>query len=119
MCAPPHHHHHQRHHHHHHHHHQADNEWRASALGSYRFWRDLGFAIGGIIAAGIADAYGISVAFGVLIGICCLSAAQFAWYYENPNDKYITLPQAEEGGGVKLAEVAVAAAAAAPSSSAA
>ena len=85
---------------------QADKEWCASALGSYRFWRDLGFAIGGIIAAGIADSYGISVAFGVIIGICCMSVVQFAVYYENPSDTYITLPAQAEG--VKLAEVAVA-----------
>jgi MFS family permease len=33
--------------------------WRASAVGVYRLWRDLGYAAGAIIAGIIADALGI------------------------------------------------------------
>ena len=70
----------------------AEPDWKATALGCYRFWRDLGFAIGGIIAAGIADAYGISVAFGVLICVCVMSALQFGFFYTDPREECITLP---------------------------
>jgi MFS family permease len=36
--------------------------WRAQALGAYRFWRDLGYAIGGLIAGLVATALGLSAA---------------------------------------------------------
>jgi len=40
----------------------AHPSWRASSVGVYRFWRDLGFAMGGLLAGIIADAYGLRVA---------------------------------------------------------
>jgi MFS family permease len=33
----------------------AHPEWRASTMGVYRFWRDLGYAIGALISGIIAD----------------------------------------------------------------
>jgi len=36
--------------------------WRAQALGVYRFWRDLGYAIGAVIAGLLAQAFGFSAA---------------------------------------------------------
>jgi predicted MFS family arabinose efflux permease len=36
--------------------------WRASAIGVYRLWRDLGFAAGAILAGVVADAAGIPAA---------------------------------------------------------
>ena len=83
----------------------AEPEWRSTALGSYRFWRDLGFAIGGIIAAGIADTYGTAVALSVFVGVCWLSAAQFWFFYKDPSEECVQLP-AEEAQ--KLKEVAAA-----------
>jgi MFS family permease len=38
--------------------------WRARSLSVYRFWRDLGYAIGALSAGVIADAFGISWAIG-------------------------------------------------------
>jgi MFS family permease len=35
--------------------------WRASALGVYRFWRDLGYALGALGAGYLADRWGISL----------------------------------------------------------
>lgn len=35
---------------------RADPDWRASALGAYRFWRDAGYAVGGMLLGSIADA---------------------------------------------------------------
>jgi MFS family permease len=54
--------------------------WRASALGIYRFWRDLGYAVGAL-ALGLAAAHGgrLEPAFW-LVGACMLaSAAWLAW----------------------------------------
>jgi len=53
--------------------------WRASAVGVYRFWRDLGYAVGALLAGGLADSFSIPFAFvaialltffsGVLAGV--------------------------------------------------
>ena len=40
----------------------AHPTWRASAVGVYRFWRDLGYAIGALLAGIIADTLGLSEA---------------------------------------------------------
>jgi MFS family permease len=42
----------------------AHPAWRASSLGVYRFWRDLGYAVGAVLAGAIADALGIGWAMG-------------------------------------------------------
>lgn len=51
----------------------ADPSWRASAVGVYRFWRDLGFAIGAVIAGLTADALGLTAAIWVIGGITAMS----------------------------------------------
>jgi MFS family permease len=40
----------------------AHPSWRASAVGVYRLWRDLGYAIGALLAGIIADAFGLNAA---------------------------------------------------------
>ena len=40
----------------------AHPEWRASAIGVYRFWRDAGFAVGGLVAGVTADLAGLRTA---------------------------------------------------------
>src|SRR5205814_10154556 len=40
----------------------AHPSWRASAVGVYRLWRDLGYAIGAVLAGATADALGLSAA---------------------------------------------------------
>jgi MFS family permease len=40
----------------------AHPSWRASSVGVYRLWRDLGYAIGALIAGVTADALGLSAA---------------------------------------------------------
>ena len=40
----------------------AHPSWRASSVGVYRLWRDLGYAIGALIAGITADALGLSSA---------------------------------------------------------
>src|SRR5207253_1243337 len=45
---------------------------RAGSLGIFRFWRDLGYAIGAILTGIIADAFGINASIAVisLLTIC-------------------------------------------------
>lgn len=38
---------------------------RASALGTYRFWRDSGYWVGGLILGAIADAANIPLTIGI------------------------------------------------------
>ncbi len=40
----------------------ADPDWRGSAIGVYRLWRDLGFAVGAVVAGIVADAAGMPAA---------------------------------------------------------
>ncbi len=47
--------------------------WRASAVGVYRLWRDLGYAIGAILAGITADAFGLSAAIILVAVLTMLS----------------------------------------------
>jgi MFS family permease len=40
----------------------AHPSWRGSAIGVYRLWRDLGYAVGALIAGALADWFGMEVA---------------------------------------------------------
>jgi MFS family permease len=40
----------------------AHPAWRASAVGVYRFWRDIGYAAGALLAGITADAFGLTAA---------------------------------------------------------
>jgi MFS family permease len=60
----------------------AHPSWRASAVGVYRLWRDLGYAIGALLAGVTADAFGLNVAMWVIavltVGSGVVSAARMA-----------------------------------------
>jgi MFS family permease len=47
--------------------------WRASSVGVYRMWRDLGYAVGAVLAGLTADAIGLTGAMWVVAAITCLS----------------------------------------------
>jgi len=47
--------------------------WRARSLSVYRFWRDLGYAIGALSAGVIADIFGMAWAIGSIAGLTFLS----------------------------------------------
>ena len=51
----------------------AHPSWRSSAIGIYRFWRDLGYAIGAIIAGVAADRFGLGGAMWLVAGLTLLS----------------------------------------------
>jgi len=48
--------------------------WRASALGVYRFWRDLGYAVGAISTGLLADALDIPTSIMVVASLAFLSS---------------------------------------------
>ena len=51
----------------------AHPNWRASAVGVYRLWRDSGYALGALLAGVLADMFGVSWAIGVIAALTVLS----------------------------------------------
>lgn len=51
----------------------AHPSWRASSVGVYRLWRDLGYAVGAIIAGFTADMFGLNSAIWLVAGLTALS----------------------------------------------
>jgi MFS family permease len=51
----------------------AEPAWRARSLGVYRFWRDMGYAIGALLAGLMADLLGLGWAIGVVGGLTLCS----------------------------------------------
>jgi MFS family permease len=47
----------------------AHPSWRASAVGVYRLWRDLGYAIGALVAGVVADALGLAAAMWLVAAV--------------------------------------------------
>jgi MFS family permease len=47
----------------------AHPAWRASSMGVYRLWRDLGYAVGALLAGVTADALGLAAAMWVVAGL--------------------------------------------------
>ena len=47
----------------------AHPAWRASAVGVYRLWRDLGYAIGALAAGLVADAFGLGAAVWAIAAV--------------------------------------------------
>jgi MFS family permease len=59
----------------------APAEWRGSAIGIYRFWRDLGYALGAL-ALGIVLDGGPEAAFWMVAGAMVVSGALLALWSE-------------------------------------
>ena len=57
----------------------AHPSWRGSAVGVYRLWRDSGYAVGGVMAGTLADAFGMRVAIGAVAVLTGLSGLLVAW----------------------------------------
>jgi MFS family permease len=66
----------------------AHPSWRASAVGVYRLWRDLGYAVGAVLAGVTADLLGLDAAIVVVAAITLLSgvivAVRFAEEHRLP-----------------------------------
>jgi MFS family permease len=52
---------------------RAHPTWRASAVGVYRLWRDLGYAVGGLLVGVVADAFNDRAAIVVVAVITAAS----------------------------------------------
>jgi MFS family permease len=53
----------------------AHPDWRASAVGVYRLWRDGGYAVGALLAGALADVLGVPWAIGVIAALTFASGA--------------------------------------------
>lgn len=51
----------------------AHPTWRATSLGVYRFWRDLGYAVGALLSGLVADLVGLSAAIHLVAALTLLS----------------------------------------------
>jgi len=74
----------------------AHPNWRASAVGVYRLWRDLGYAAGALLAGVIADALGIPIAIAAIGAITFFSGIVVA------TSMYETLPSRRAVFSVEL-----------------
>jgi MFS family permease len=59
--------------------------WRARSLSVYRFWRDLGYAIGALSAGLIADRFGLSWAIASIAALTFLSGVVVAALMRHPS----------------------------------
>ena len=72
----------------------AHPSWRASAVGVYRLWRDMGYALGALIAGLLADAFGGSTAIAVIGALTFLSGTIVAFImHETLQSKGKPLPE--------------------------
>jgi predicted MFS family arabinose efflux permease len=51
----------------------AEPSWRGSAIGVYRLWRDLGFAIGAFVVGIAADRVGAQAAIAIVAALTAAS----------------------------------------------
>ena len=56
----------------------AHPTWRGAAVGVYRLWRDIGFAVGAVLSGVMADLYSLSTAIVVVAIITALSGLDVA-----------------------------------------
>jgi MFS family permease len=59
--------------------------WRARSLSVYRFWRDLGYAIGALSAGIIADFFGMTWAIGAIAALTFVSGVVVALLMREPS----------------------------------
>jgi MFS family permease len=85
----------------------AHPDWRASAVGVYRLWRDGGYAVGALLAGVLADLMGVSWAIGVIAAVTFASGAVvLGRMYETLPSKRAGLTQnASQAGAPATAEV--------------
>ena len=57
----------------------AGPSWRGSAVGVFRLFRDSGYAVGGVMAGVLADAFGMRAAIGAAAVVTGLSGVLVAW----------------------------------------
>jgi len=70
----------------------AHPTWRASSLGVYRFWRDLGYAVGALLSGLVADLVGLGAAIHVVAALTLGSGLVVARLMAAPRPAPVTLP---------------------------
>jgi len=68
----------------------AHPTWRGAAVGVYRLWRDIGFAVGAVLAGALADLYSITTAIVVVAGITSASGIDVATRMEETHPRGAT-----------------------------
>ncbi len=77
----------------------AHPAWRAQAVGTYRLWRDGGFAAGALLAGLVVDLYGLRAAVWVVAALTAASglAVAIRMYETHPTTKRSTLLSTDSG----------------------
>jgi MFS family permease len=79
----------------------AHPDWRASAVGVYRLWRDSGYAVGALLAGVLADVAGVSFAVAAIAALTFASGlVVFVRMYETlptrrqaaPKSTFVQMP---------------------------
>jgi len=68
----------------------AQPSWRASSLGVYRFWRDLGYAIGALVSGFIADAVSVAAAIHFVAAVTLVSGVVTLGVMQSPVTRDLT-----------------------------
>jgi MFS family permease len=63
---------------------QAHPTWRATSLGVYRFWRDLGYAVGALLSGAVADLVGLGAAIHLVAALTLASGVVVAVAMRKP-----------------------------------
>jgi len=62
----------------------AHPTWRATSLGVYRFWRDLGYAVGALLSGAVADLVGLGAAIHLVAALTLVSGVVVARAMREP-----------------------------------
>ncbi len=71
----------------------AHPSWRASAVGVYRLWRDLGYAFGAVLAGVTADAFGLDAAIWLVAALTGASGVIVAVRMRETREMRPAMPQ--------------------------
>jgi MFS family permease len=63
---------------------QAHPTWRATSLGVYRFWRDLGYAVGALLSGMVADLVGLDASIHLVAALTLGSGVVVVWMMRAP-----------------------------------
>jgi MFS family permease len=66
--------------------------WRARSLSIYRFWRDMGYAVGALLAGIIGDIYGLVWAIATIGMLTFLSGVVALFVMSEPRQGALALP---------------------------
>lgn len=64
----------------------ANPKWRATSLGVYRFWRDIGFVFGAVGIGFLADLFGLNIAIH-LVAFLAIASGVFVLAFMNETNR--------------------------------